>query len=495
MQEGPYLLAIDAGTTGVSALIFDRDLIGVRRAYREFSQGFPEPGRVEHPAQDILEAVDATLAEVLEGFDGQLAALGLTNQRETVFALDRATGAALGPGIVWQDRRTAGRCAELRAAGHLDMVRRRTGLVLDPYFSATKIEWMLRERPSVTAAARAGRVLFGTVDSLVAHHLTAGNEWVTDPTNAARTLLFDIDERCWSAELCGLFGVDVGSLAECRPSAGDFGMARLPGGRRVPIRGVIGDQQAALFGQGCWDAGSAKSTYGTGNFLVLNTGEARHDSHAGLLTTLAATRRGTPCYALEGSVFSCGTAIQWLRDELGLIGDAAASEAVARSVPDTGGVTFVPAFTGLGAPHWDPDAKAAILGITRGTSGAHIVRAALDAIAFQSAEVVELLRNASGLGIDELLVDGGAASNNFLLERQAQLAHLTVLRPADVEATARGAAALAGVGAGLWEDPSEAGAFRESPQRFEDRLAPHARDAQLVGWRSAVGRILSDSGR
>jgi len=491
MARPTHLLALDAGTTGVTALLFDQELRRVRGATRDFEQCFPRPGWVEHSATAILGAVDHVLAEVLEGFDGTLAGVGVTNQRETVFAFDRERGEAIGTGIVWQDRRTAERCAALRAAGRAPEVRARTGLVLDPYFSATKMEWLLRERPEVRDASARGVLAFGTVDTLVLHHLSGGAVWATDVTNAARTLLFDIDRRAWCQPLLELFGVARGALPEVRPSVGAFGHARLPGGREVPILGVAGDQQAALFGQGCFDAGTAKSTYGTGNFVVMNTGEERRDSDAGLLTTLAVDRRGGVAYALEGSAFTCGAAVQWLRDELGFIDTADASEALARSVDDTGGVTFVPAFNGLGAPYWDADARGALLGLTRGTKPAHIVRAALDALAFQCTELVELLREASGLPLTELLVDGGAAANGYLMQRQADLAGLTVRRPMDVEATARGAAALAGLGAGLWDDPGTVAAFQAPVERFEPVLEASRRESAMKEWRAAVQRVRS----
>ena len=490
------LVAIDAGTTGVTAILFDLDLRPVRKAYREFPQSFPRPGWVEHSATDILAAVDATLAELWSaGPVGEVAGVGITNQRETVFALDVGTGAALAPGIVWQDRRTSERCAELRAEGFEPRVRAKTGLVLDPYFSATKVEWLLEHGRGVRDAARAGRVRFCTVDALIVQHLTRGERCATDPTNASRTMLFDIEERGWSEELCALFGVDPRWLPEVLPSAGDFGTARLPGGRTAPIRGVAGDQQAALFGQGCWERGSFKNTYGTGCFLVLNTGSERFDSEAGLLTTLAADRGGDPVYAVEGSVFSGGSIVQWLRDQLGILESAADSERLARSVPDTGGVFLVPAFAGLGAPYWDPDARAGLLGMTRGTSRAHVVRAALEAIAFQCAEVVELLRADTGLAVDSLLVDGGASANDFLLQCQADLAGLEVVRPRNVETTARGAAALAGVGIGAWSDPAQAGAFAEEGARFRGALDPEERRARLAAWRAAVARVLTRAAR
>ena len=483
------LLAIDAGTTGVTCLLLDRDLRSLARAYREFPQGFPRPGWVEHSAPHILEAVDATAAEVLGAGHPPPVAVGITNQRETVFALDLEAGSALGTGIVWQDRRTAARCAELREAGHEPAFREGTGLLLDPYFSGTKIEWLLREREGVSQAAEAGRVRFCTVDALIVHHLTRGETCATEPTNAARTLLFDIGRRAWSAELAGRLGVEPAWMPRVLPSTGDFGLAHLPGGLRAPIRGIAGDQQAALFGQGCWEAGSFKNTYGTGCFLLLNTGERRVDSPRGLLTTLAVARDGSPCFALEGSVFSGGLVVQWLRDQLGILEDAAQSEALATSVEDSGGVVLVPAFAGLGAPYWDPEARAAILGLTRGSGRAHIVRAALEAIAFQCAEIVEVLREDTGLALDELLVDGGAAANDFLLATQADLARLTVVRPPDVETTARGAAALAGVGVGLWDDPAEAGAFRDGGERFEPGLDEDRRESRLAVWRAAVARV------
>jgi glycerol kinase len=485
------LIAVDAGTTGVTALLFDRDLRPIARAYREFPQSFPAPGRVEHDAAEILAAVDAVLAEVAgHPAAAQVASLGVTNQRETVFALERSSGRALAAGIVWQDRRTAERCRELKAAGWSDLVRRRTGLVLDPYFSATKVEWMLRESPEIARRAQAGEVVFATVDALVLHHL--GGAWVTDPTNASRTLLFDVERKAWDPELCDVFGISPEWLPEVRRSTGELGTTRLSGlGRAVAIRGVAGDQQAALFGQGCFDAGTFKITYGTGCFLVLNTGARRVDSAGGLLTTLAVDRAGASCFAVEGSVFVAGALVQWLRDQLGMIASASEVEALAREVPDSGGVMIVPAFAGLGAPHWDADARGAILGLTRGVGRAHLARAALEAIALQNAELVELLRAESGLTVGSLLADGGAAANDLLMQFTADLTRSRVLRPTNVEATARGAAALAGLGAGLWDDPAEAGAFADAPDVFEPALDDATRAARLADWRAAVARVRS----
>ncbi len=487
-----HLLAIDAGTTGVTCALFDLDLRIVAKAYREFPQSFPRPGWVEHEAAAILGAVDATLAEILARRPrGSIQALGITNQRETIFALERASGRPLGPGIVWQDRRTAERCAALAAEGRAEWVRERTGLVLDPYFSATKIEWLLANRPEVAAAARTGGVLFCTVDSLIVRHLTRGASVATDPTNASRTMLFDIRAGAWSAELGELFGIDPAWLPTVIPSAGEFGAAELPGGSRVPIRGVAGDQQAALFGQACFDEGSFKNTYGTGCFLLLHTGSRRVESTRGLLSTLAVGRDGGSVHALEGSVFAGGSIVQWLRDGLGILDRAADSEALARSVPDAGGVFLVPAFSGLGAPWWDPNARAALLGMTRGTTRAHITRAALEAIAYQCADLVELLREETGLAVDSLRVDGGAASNDLLMQEQADLAGVEIVRPPALESTARGAAAIAGVGAGVWKDPAEASGWQDGTVRFQPALGAAERAERMGAWHAAVRRVIA----
>jgi len=488
----PTLLALDAGTTGVSAVLFDAELRRLARAYREFPQHFPQPGWVEHDAAEILAAVDAVLAEALaHPRAAGVAALGITNQRETVFALERASGRPLGRGIVWQDRRTEARCRELRAGGLGPRVQATTGLVLDPYFSATKIEWLLAHDPALASRAQAGEVVFATVDTLLLAHLTGGALWATDPTNASRTLLFDLERRGWDDELCRLFGVRAGWLPEVRPSVGDFGhtVPARTGGRALPIRGIAGDQQAALFGQGCHDPGSLKATYGTGSFLVLHTGAERRGSGGGLLTTLAVGRKGETVFALEGSAFVCGALVQWMRDQLGLVARAADIEPLARSVPDAGGVFVIPAFTGLGAPYWDAGARGAILGLTRGSSRGHLARAALEALAFQNTELIELLRKESGLRVKTLLADGGAAENDLLMELQADLAGLEVLRPADLGATARGAAGLAGLGIGLWTDPGQPAALRDDRSRFAPGLAAAERQSRLRAWRAAVKRV------
>ncbi len=488
----PTLIAIDAGTTGIRTVLLDSGLHPIHEAAAGFPQHYPRPGWVEHEAADILAAVDGTLAECLEHpRSGQAQAIGITNQRETVFALERATGRAIARGIVWQDRRTHERCEELRREGRSEWVQQRTGLVLDPYFSATKIEWLLGADPGLARLARRGEVVFGTVDTLILAHLTGGRVLATDLSNASRTMLLDIETRRWDPELCGLFGVETSWLPEVRGSSVLFGAAAPERGRGLPIHGIAGDQQAALFGQGCWDPGSLKATYGTGSFLLLNTGADRPRSSRGLLTTLACGRAGEAVFALEGSAFVCGALVQWLRDELALFPRLEELEPLARSVEDSAGVFVVPALAGLGAPYWDPGARGAILGLTRGSSRAHIARAALEGLAFQNTELIELLRAESGLPIGELLADGGAASNDFLMQAQADLAGARVLRPANVEATALGAAALAGLGAGLWRDPSEASAFRARRASFEPRMGPEERERRLASWRAAVERVRS----
>jgi glycerol kinase len=488
----PTLLALDAGTTGVTALLFDADLRPLARAYREFPQSFPRPGWVEHDAASILEAADQVLDELgRHPASAGTVALGVTNQRETVFALDRRTGRALRPGIVWQDRRTKERCTELERAGHRGLVRARTGLFLDPYFSATKIEWMLRADDSLRARALAGDVLFATVDALLIAHLTESRVQATEATNAARTLLFDIERMRYDPELCELFGVDPRWLPEVRPSVGEFGTtsAARTGGRALPILGIAGDQQAALFGHGCFDAGDFKATYGTGSFLLLHTGARRVDSDAGLVTTIAVARDGSRAYALEGSVFIGGAVVQWLRDQLGFIESAAEVEALAASVPDSGGVVLVPAFAGLGAPYWDAGARGALFGLTRGTSRAHVARAALEAIAFQNADLIEILRADTGTPVATVLADGGAAANDLLMQIQADLAGIRVQRSANVEATARGAAGLAGLGAGLFGDPGTAGAFADARAEFEPAVGERERGERMATWRDAVRRV------
>ncbi|MBM3978070.1 MAG: glycerol kinase GlpK [Planctomycetes bacterium] len=486
------LVAIDAGTTGVSCVLFDAALAPLAHAYREFEQHYPQPGWVEHDAAQILAAVDATLAEIAgHPLAARAAGLGITNQRETVFALERSSGRALRHGIVWQDRRTAARCAELRGAGHEPFLAQATGLRLDPYFSATKIEWMLRADAQLARRAQRGEVVFATVDGLIARHLSGLPEVVTDPTNASRTLLYDLEAQNWNQRACELFAIESGWLPRVVASSGSLG--RIAAGHPLhglPILGLAGDQQAALLGHGGTRAGALKLTFGTGCFLLLHTGAARARAPDGFLGTLALGPGGSVCHALEGSVFVGGALVQFLRDQLGFFERSSDSEALARQAPDSGGVHFVPAFAGLGAPYWDPDARGAILGLTRGTTRAQITRAALEAIAFQNTELLEMLRDIDGVPLGELRVDGGAVGNQLLMELQADYCGLPIVRTPIAAATARGAAALAGFAAGLWPG-GEVPPARGEARRFEPRLDPAERARRLRGWRAAVQRVRS----
>jgi glycerol kinase len=478
----PCVLSLDQGTTGSTALVVHQDGTVLGKGYRELPQHFPQPGWVEHDPEDIwrttLEAAHAAL-EAARTSVQDVAAIGITNQRETAVVWDRSSGMPLHRAIVWQDRRTAERCRELDPA----LIREKTGLVPDPYFSATKLEWLLRH--TGTSAENAA---FGTVDSWLVHKLTRGRSHVTDPSNASRTMLYDIGKLDWDSDLLALFGARREMMPEVRPSSGAFGTAdREWFGREIPIAGIAGDQQAALFGQGCLEAGTAKNTYGTGAFLLLNTGKSRVNSAHGLLTTVACDSRGGPAYALEGSVFIAGAAIQWLRDGLGLIGSAAETEALARSVSDSGGVVFVPAFVGLGAPHWEAAARGAVYGLTRGTARAHVVRAALEAMAFSTKEVLDAMTADSGLRLADLKVDGGAAANDWLMQFQADVLGVPVRRPDVVESTALGAAALAGLAAGVW--PS-AGGFTASRHYAEFRPGAFPEE-RWREWQRAVRATLA----
>ncbi|MEQ1855776.1 MAG: glycerol kinase GlpK [Longimicrobiales bacterium] len=489
----PSVLAIDQGTTGTTSLVVAADGRILGRAYSEFTQHFPKPGWVEHDATEIWEvsrrvareALSAARAGQKDGAD--VRGVGITNQRETVVLWDRKTLEPVARAIVWQDRRTADMCRSLKVAGHEAEVRKRTGLVLDPYFSGTKIAWMLEQRPDLRGRAERGDLAVGTIDSWLITRLTNGRTHATDPTNASRTLLYNLHERAWDPWALELFGVPRSLLPEVRRSAGDFG--HVDGehlGIDVPIAGVAGDQQSALFGQGCWTPGLAKNTYGTGAFLLLNTGDAPVASKHGLLTTAACDASGGVAYALEGSVFIAGAAIQWLRDMLGLVTRADESEALARSLQDNGGVYLVPAFVGLGAPHWEPEARGMIVGLTRGTSRAHLVRAALEAMAYGTAEVLRAMEADSGVRTTELRVDGGAALNEWLMTFQAGIVGIPVRRPALVETTALGAAGLAGLATGVWASGGDFLAAQGAPRRYEPVMAP-AESARLQeGWGRAV---------
>jgi glycerol kinase len=444
------VIAIDAGTTGVRSRAVFEDGRQTIASYREFTQHYPQPGWVEHDAAEIWQAVRATLLDVLARLGGaEVAAIGITNQRETVVAWSRSTGRPLHRAIVWQDRRTAQHCEQLAADGHLPLVRARTGLVLDPYFSGTKMAWLLDEGGVVADEDLA----LGTVDAWLLWNLTGGEVLATDPSNASRTMLYDIRSLAWSDELCDVLGVPLAALPAVRPSSGRFGLTSarcgVPAG--IPVSGIAGDQQAALFGQACYRAGMAKNTYGTGSFVLMNVGASCPEPTEGLLTTVAWTLAdGSTAYALEGAIFATGAAIQWLRDGLGVIGEAAEVGPLAASVTDTGGVYVVPAFTGLGSPWWDPYARGTIVGITRGTTRAHLARAVVEAMAFQTRDAVDAMASAAGTPVTDLRVDGGASVMDLLLQLQADQLGVTVRRPVDQESTALGAAFLAGLAEGVW---------------------------------------------
>jgi glycerol kinase len=492
----PLVLAIDQGTTGSTVLLIDRRGRVRGRGYAELPQHFPRPGWVEHDGREIWDSVMTATARALVNGRARrtrIAAIGITNQRETTLLWDRDSGRPVARAIVWQDRRTAERCAALKRRGLEAEVRRRTGLVLDPYFSATKLEWLLRNDAGLRARARRGRLAFGTVDSWLLWKLTGGRVHATDPTNASRTMLYHIGQQRWDERLLDLFGVPAALLPEVRPSSGEFGRTHdlplLPGA--IPIAGIAGDQQAALFGQGCVAPGQSKNTYGTGCFLLLHTGGKRVASRAGLLTTVACGPRGEPAYALEGSVFIAGAALQWLRDGLAILKRAGDSEAVARRVRDTGGVVLVPAFVGLGAPYWRPDVRGALFGITRGTTHTHVVRAALESLAFQTRDLVEAMARDAGRRVTRLRVDGGASANNLLMQYQADLLGIPVERPQVIETTALGAGLLAGLGVGLWSSHRELDRGRRVERVFAPREARAWREREYARWRRAVQALLA----
>ncbi len=490
----PALIAVDAGTTGIRAFAIDGEGRPLGYSYRELTQHFPRPGWVEHDAAEIWGAVQTTLAELCGRLaaDGvPVAAVGITNQRETVVAWDRRTGQPLHRALVWQDRRTADRCDALREAGHEPAVRAATGLVLDPYFSATKMEWLLGEGGVDPGAAG---LALGTVDAWVAWNLTGGpdgGEFATDPSNASRTLLYDIRSLGWSEELCDLFRVPPSALPEVRPSSGRIGRCdpARAAGLSAPLSGIAGDQQAALFGHGCFSPGMTKNTYGTGSFVLMNVGPKVPPPAEGLLTTVAWTLAdGSTAYALEGAVFVTGAAIQWLRDGLGIIAEAAETGPLAASVPDTEGVFLVPAFTGLGSPYWDPHARAALLGLTKTVGRAHLARAAVEAMAHQTRDVVEAMQAVGGTGVSELRADGGAAVMDLLCQFQADLLGVPVRRPQLAETTALGAAYLAGLAEGVWSSPDDLGRYWLLDAEFTPAMARRDADRRQDAWRRAVDR-------
>jgi len=490
------ILAIDQGTTGSTALVFSREGRILGRAYAEIRQHYPEPAWVEHDPEEIWTTSLRVMEEALAASGaapGELHAIGITNQRETTVVWDRQTGEPVHPAIVWQSRQTEEICRRLVREGHEGTIRSRTGLVVDAYFSGTKIRWILDRYPEIRARAESGEIAFGTIDSWLLWKLTGGAVHATDPTNASRTMLYNIRKGSWDRKLLGILGIPRAMLPAVRPSAGVFGETvphgTLPGG--VPVAGIAGDQQAALYGQCCWEPGMAKNTYGTGAFVMMNMGAKFAASRHGLLTTVACRMDGKPCFALEGSVFSAGSAVQWLRDELRFVQNAAVTSEIAQAVGDTGGVYVVPAFTGLGAPWWDMEARGAILGLTRGSNRAHIVRATLESLAYQTRDVIDAMNADSGIPITELAVDGGATANDFLMQFQADILGVPVNRPAGLETTATGAAFLAGLGSGFWKSPENLAAARTTERVFEPRMPAGERERLYAGWREAVERVRS----
>jgi glycerol kinase len=495
-----YILALDQGTTSSRAILFDATGSIVDSAQKEYAQHFPQPGWVEHDARDIwatqLEVTQALIQRCSS--PENIAALAITNQRETTVLWDRQTGQPVGPAIVWQDRRTADQCAAMRQQGLTDLIQAKTGLVLDAYFSGTKLAWLLDNIQGARSRAERGELAFGTIDSWLVWNLTAGRSHITDVSNASRTMLFNLHTLDWDDALLKLLNIPRGVLPEVVPSAGQLAQTETSVlGRAIPITAMIGDQQAATFGQGCFEPGMAKNTYGTGCFMLLNTGSEPVTSHNHLLTTVGwqradaqpPTRHTT--YCLEASVFMGGATIQWLRDGLNIIQTAAEVEALAQSVPDVGDIYLVPAFTGLGAPHWDGHARGTLIGMTRGTTKAHIARAALEAIALQVADVFEAMEKDAGLTLTELRVDGGASKNNLLLQMQANILGVPVVRPKIVETTALGAAYLGGLAVGLWSDTQVISALWQEDRRFEPQWSEAERAAKRTRWHQAVERAKS----
>jgi glycerol kinase len=487
-----HVIAIDQGTTGTTVLVLDEALAVRGRGYQEFRQIYPTPGWVEHDPEDIWASVTGALRQALADIEpASIAAIGITNQRETSVLWDRKSGKAVHNAIVWQDRRTSDRCAELRAAGKEARVRQLTGLTLDPYFSGTKVSWMLSNISELAAPARAGKIAFGTIDAYLLWRLTGGAVHATDVTNASRTLLFDLNELAWSDEMLELLGIPRAILPAVVPSSGALGTtAGVPGvPDGIPIAGLAGDQQSALFGQACFAPGDAKCTYGTGAFILMNTGDRPVASKSGLLTTVAwKLATGELRYALEGSAFIAGAAVQWLRDGLQFFSSAAEIESLALSVPDSGGVIVVPAFAGLGAPHWRPDARGSITGLTRGTTRAHVARATLEGIALQNVDILRAMERDSGRALTVLKVDGGAAANNLLMQFQSDVLGVEIARPALVETTALGAAFLAGLGTGVWRDQAQVTATWREERRFRPAADRRAIEAHLARWDAAVAK-------
>ncbi|BAJ04015.1 glycerol kinase GlpK [Shewanella violacea] len=490
-----YVIALDQGTTSSRAIVFDHDANIVAMSQREFTQIYPQAGWVEHDPMEIWASQSSTLIEVLARADihsDEVAAIGITNQRETTVIWDKNTGKPVYNAIVWQCRRSSNICDELKSQGLEEYVRESTGLLLDPYFSGTKIKWILDNVAGVRARAEKGELLFGTIDTWLVWKLTEGKVHVTDPTNASRTLLFNIHTQQWDQKLLKALDIPSSLLPEVKPSTCIYGKTRIAGeGGEIDIAGIAGDQQSALFGQLCIDEGMAKNTYGTGCFLLMNTGKQAVRSKHGLLTTIAIGAEGEVNYALEGAVFMGGATIQWLRDELGLIRDAQDTEYFASKVADTNGVYLVPAFVGLGAPYWQPNARGALVGLTRGSNRNHIIRAALEAIAYQSRDLLEAMTKDSGVMLKQLNVDGGAVANDFLMQFQADISNVEVHRPVVTETTAMGAAFLAGLAVGFWQSTDELKHKANLDKSFSPGISPEARESLYLGWKQAVSQVTS----
>ncbi|MCF7823460.1 MAG: glycerol kinase GlpK [Candidatus Marinimicrobia bacterium] len=474
------ILAIDQGTTGTTVLLVEHDGAIVSKAYREFRQFYPFPGWVEHDPEEIWQTVMDCVSEIMTRLDGTIEAVGITNQRETTVVWDAKTGKPVYNAIVWQCRRTSAICNSLEP--YRELIKQKTGLPLDAYFSGTKVKWILENAP----VSEDQDLRFGTIDSWLIWKLTGGRVHATDYTNASRTMLYNIHSREWDAELCELLEIPESILPEVRPSSGDFGIVEsIPELINIPISGVAGDQQASLFGQQCFTAGEIKNTYGTGCFIMMNTGSQAIDSQHGLITTLAVAQNGEPCYALEGSVFIAGAAVQWLRDELGLIQTAAESEAAANSISDNGGVYLVPAFVGLGAPYWDMEARGIIAGLTRGSSKNHLIRAGLESMCYQTYDVIKAMEQDTELPINGIAVDGGATENDFLMQFQADILNLVVERADRVETTALGAAYLAGLAQGIWT-PQILTEFSKQKVHFHPSMLESERQKNIAGWHLAI---------
>lgn len=489
-----YIMALDAGTTSVRAIIYDENLNSIACSKREFTQIYPKPGYVEHDPSEVFACCYTVMTEtiLISGISAKnIAGIGITNQRETTVVWDKNTGAPVCNAIVWQCRRTADICKDIEANGYADYIKETTGLPMDAYFSASKIKWILDNVHGAREKAQDGNLLFGTIDTWIIWKLTEGKVHVTDMTNASRTMLFDINKLRFDDKLLEIFGVPRSMLPEVRSSGEIYGETEFMG-ERIPICAIAGDQQSALFGSGCYEPGEAKNTYGTGCFLLMNTGDKKSSSNHGLISTIAAGVKGESVqYAAEGSVFVGGAVVKWLRDELGFINDSSETETVSNSIPDTAGVVVVPAFTGLGAPYWNMDARGTVFGLTRGSGRAQIVRAAIESIAYQSADVISSMEADTGIKIKNLKVDGGASANDFLMKFQADISDINVVRTASCEATARGAAALAGLALGFWKDRREILSLPLSTEEFSPSMSSERREELLTYWHRAVNCVLN----